>query len=109
MPVGASSSATAPKNAAAIGSRNAVPTDSVSSTPTAPVVPRASARADGSGPTYPRSAAAARIVRRISAESWSGRENALDTVIRLTPTRSAIVCSVTRDMTPPCSAPCGTG
>ena len=99
MPVGASSSATAPKNAAAMGSRNAVPIDSVSSTPTAPVVPRASARADGSGPTYPRSAAAARIVRRISAESWSGRENALDTVIRLTPTRSAIVCSVTRDMT----------
>ncbi len=50
-PVGASSCATEPKNAAAMGSWNAEPTDSVSSTPTAPVVPRARLRAAGSGPT----------------------------------------------------------
>ena len=34
-------------------------------------------------------------LRRRSADSWSGRENAFETVIRLTPTRSAIVCRVT--------------
>ena len=64
--------------------------------PIAPVVPRASARAAGSGPTYPSLVAASRIFCRIAAESWSGRENALDTVILLTPTWSAIVCRVTR-------------
>src|SRR6478672_9520206 len=32
---------------------------------------------------------------RSEAESWSGREKALETVIRLTPTWSAIVCRVT--------------
>ena len=64
--------------------------------PIAPVVPRASARAAGSGPTYPSFFAASRIVCRIAAESWSGREKALDTVILLTPTWSAIVCRVTR-------------
>src|SRR4051812_14883498 len=66
----------------------------------APVVPRASARAAGSGPTYPSSVAVSRIRRRSLSESWSGRENAFDTVILLTPTRSAIVCRVTRG-TPP--------
>ena len=63
--------------------------------PTEPVRPRARARAAGSGPTYPSSSAAARIFARSSAHSWSGRENALDTVIRLTPTRSAIDWRVT--------------
>src|SRR3954465_14791253 len=33
---------------------------------------------------------------RSAVESWSGRENAFETVILLTPTRSATVCSVTR-------------
>src|SRR5689334_25333874 len=64
--------------------------------PMAPVVPRARARAAGSGPTYPSFLAASRIRWRIASESWSGRENALDTVILLTPTWSAIVCRVTR-------------
>src|SRR6478672_11306199 len=32
---------------------------------------------------------------RSEAESWSGREKALETVIRLTPTWSAMVCRVT--------------
>jgi len=32
---------------------------------------------------------------RSSSDSWSGREKAFDTVIRLTPSRSAIDCSVT--------------
>ena len=40
------------------------------------------------------------ILPRSSADSWSGRENAFDTVMRLTPTRSAIVCSVTLPITP---------
>ncbi len=68
--------------------------------PMALVVPRARLRAAGSGPAYPSFLAASRIVCRIEAESWSGREKALDTVIRLTPTWSAIVCKVTR-ATPP--------
>jgi hypothetical protein len=37
----------------------------------------------------------ARIFSRNAAESWSGRENAFETVIGLTPTRSATVFSVT--------------
>ena len=63
--------------------------------PTVPVAPRARVRAAGSGPAYPSSAAVARIFSRNAAESWSGRENALETVIGLTPTRSATVLSVT--------------
>ena len=94
--MGASDSATEPKNSAAMGSRNAAAGDWVNRTPTVPDDPRARMRAAGSGPTYPSSSAVARIVSRSSAESWSGRENALETVIRLTPTRSAIVWSVTR-------------
>ena len=74
-----------------------------------PVRPRARARAAGSGPTYPSLSAASRIRSRSSDESWSGRENALDTVIRLTPTRSAIDWSVTLAMGDPVSrvAPAG--
>ena len=59
----------------------------------------ASAAAAKNGPpgTYITfsSIAVARIFSRNAAESWSGRENALETVIGLTPTRSATVFSVT--------------
>ena len=64
--------------------------------PTTPVEPLAKARAAGSGPAYPSSSAVARMRVRSSADSRAGRENALDTVIRLTPTASATVCNVTR-------------
>ena len=95
-PVGASSSAMAPRKPVATSSVKAWVSDLVIRTPTEPAVPRARARAAGSGPTYPSSAAAASTFSRSSAESWSGREKALDTVIRLTPTLSATVCRVTR-------------
>jgi hypothetical protein len=43
-------------------------------------------RAVGSGPVYPSWSATSRTRSRSCAESWSGRENAFETVIRLTPT-----------------------
>ena len=89
-------SATAPRNAVVTSSANTFRSMVLNSTPTTPVEPRASARAAGSGPTYPRSSATASIRSRSSGDNLPGREKALDTVIRLTPTASAIVCSVTR-------------
>ena len=72
------------------GSRNASPKVSVSSSPTVPDLPRASARALGSGPAYPSSLAVCRIVARSDSDSLCGRLKALETVIRLTPTASAM-------------------
>src|SRR4029077_11803994 len=46
------------------------------------------------------------IICESAVDSWSVREKALDTVMRLTPTRSAIVCSVTRPITYSGSRPC---
>src|SRR6478609_3729199 len=97
------SSETEARNSADTASSNAWLRLPLSSRPIDPVRPRASARAAGSGPTYPSSSAAARIRSRSSAESWSGRENAFDTVIRLTPTRSAIDWRVTLAMGDPVS------
>jgi hypothetical protein len=50
-PVGASSSAIAPRKPVATRSVNAKRSEWVNTTPTAPVLPLASARAAGSGPT----------------------------------------------------------
>lgn len=62
----------------------------------APVRPRRSPLASGSGPEMPSSRARARILSRRSAESWSGLPKAFETVTRETPNSSASVLSVTR-------------
>ena len=51
-------------------------------------------RAVGSGPVYPRSAAAARMRSRVAGASWSGRLYALDTVVGETPSSAAREASV---------------
>ncbi len=95
-PVGASSPAMVPRKPVAMSSSKAYRSEDVSTMPMALVVPRARLRAAGSGPAYPSFLAASRMVCRMAAESWSGREKAFETVILLTPTWSAIVWRVTR-------------
>ena len=51
--------------------------------------------AGGVRPTVPEAGGGLEDRARRSSESWSGREYALETVVRETPIASAIVCSVT--------------
>ena len=107
-------SATATRNSVPTASRTLSPSRPVTSRPTVPVRPRARARAAGSGPAYPCFSAVARMRVRRSALSFSGREKALETVIRLTPTSSAIDWRVgfamrTRPFLLGARPPCGGG
>ena len=88
--------ATPCSNSTAAGSLNASVSGASRITPMLPVRPRDSARACGSGPPYPSSCALASTRSRSSGESWSGRLNALDTVIRETLSAAAMVASVGR-------------